>query len=131
MGINEVVLVGRIVNDLALRTTPRGTDVLNICVAVDRKKTGDDRNSDFIDCTAWDNAARFVHQYFEKGSPIAIVGELRTEIKENKGGNKVKYYSVKVNEVSFAGHKKDAGFGNDADMKQVFASDEMFGELPY
>lgn len=127
MAINKVVLLGRIANDLVLRSSKSGKDVLNICMAVDRRKDG----VDFIDCTAWEHTARFIYKHMEKGSPLAIVGQIRTNNKQAEDGKWLKGVFVNIEEASFAGNKKAAGFESDPDMTQVLADDEMFGELPY
>ena len=79
--LNSVIIMGRITRDLELRTTNSGATVLSFTVAVDRsgrQNAGEERQSDFITCTAWNQQAEFINRYFGKGRMIAIEGSLRT-----------------------------------------------------
>ena len=88
--LNRVILMGRITQDLDLRQTPNGTPVLTFNVAVDRgyAKQGEDRQTDFITCVAWQKTAEFISRYFGKGRMIAIEGNLRTRTYDDKNGSK-------------------------------------------
>lgn len=70
--INSVVIMGRLTYEPELRATPSGVSVVRFQVAVDRnyQKAGEERKTDFIDCTAWRQTAEFVCKYFHKGSMI-------------------------------------------------------------
>jgi single-strand DNA-binding protein len=46
----------------------------------DDYKDGDgNRNTEFIDCKAWRNEAKFVEDYISKGRLVCVVGRLKTE----------------------------------------------------
>ena len=68
--LNCAVIMGRLVADPELRTTPNGISVTSFCVAVDRSfvKAGEERKADFINVVAWRQTADFVTRYFHKGS---------------------------------------------------------------
>ena len=102
--MNKCVFIGRIVRDIELKSTNSGTLVLNNCIAV-RRPYSKNKETDFIDFTAWRNAADIISRYFRKGSTICLCGSLVTEIKENQG-NKQKFYHINVDEVYFTGEKK-------------------------
>ena len=101
--MNKCVFIGRIVRDIELKSTNSGTLVLNNCIAV-RRPYSKNKETDFIDFTAWRNAADLISRYFRKGSTICLCGSLVTEIKENQG-NKQKFYHINVDEVYFTGEK--------------------------
>ena len=101
--MNKCVFIGRIVRDIELKSTNAGTLVLNNCIAV-RRPYSKNKETDFIDFTAWRNAADIISRYFRKGSTICLCGSLVTEIKENQG-NKQKFYHINVDEVYFTGEK--------------------------
>jgi single-strand DNA-binding protein len=107
--INNVTIMGRLTADPELRTTNNGTSVTSFAVAVDRKytPTGQEKQTDFIDCVAWKSKAEFITRYFHKGDMIAIEGELQTRTYEDKHGNKRKAVEVLANNVSFCGYKKE------------------------
>ena len=79
MSVNTSIIIGRICNDLELKSTPSNVHVLKFCVAVERKykPANEERKSDFIDCVAWRNTAEFINTYFKKGSKIGITKCLR------------------------------------------------------
>lgn len=109
--INNVVLMGRLVADPELRTTPTGVSVTSFAIAVERSyaKQGEDRTADFIDIVAWRQSADFITRYFRKGSMIAIEGSLQTRTYTDKDGNKRKAVEVLVNRASFCGSKNETG----------------------
>lgn len=109
--LNVVVLMGRLVADPELRQTPNNVAVTTIRIAVDRSysKAGAERQTDFIDVTAWRQTAEFVCRYFTKGSMIAVQGSLRVDNYTDKEGNKRTRYDVQADNVSFCGSKKESG----------------------
>lgn len=120
--LNRVILMGRITQDLDLRTTSSGISVLRFTVAVDRgyARQGEERQTDFISCTAWRQQAEFISRYFAKGRMIAIEGSLRTGSYDDKNG--VKHYTtdVQVDSVSFTGEKTngtDSSYAQNATYK--------------
>ncbi len=106
---NIVVLTGRLVADPEVRATRDDTSVASFCIAVDRRyaKRGEEKQTDFINCVAWDKRAEFVSKYFEKGNAISIVGSIQSRKYEDKDGNKRTAYEVKCDEVGFVTGSKN------------------------
>lgn len=105
--LNIVAIMGRLVYDPELKTTPQGTSVCSFRIACDRSYTpqGQQRQADFIDVVAWRQSAEFVSKYFQKGSMIAIEGSLQTRQYQDKQGNNRTAVEVLANQISFAGPK--------------------------
>lgn len=103
--INSVVLMGRIVNDLELKTTQSGLSVVSFRIAVDRKYSKGEKQTDFFDVVAWRNQAEFICKYFRKGSLIALEGELQTRSFQTKDGTNRTVTEVLANNVSFTGER--------------------------
>ena len=105
--LNIVAIMGRLVYDPELKTTPQGTSVCSFRIACDRSysKPGEQRQADFIDVVAWRQSAEFVSKYFQKGSMIAIEGSLQTRQYQDKQGNNRTAVEVLANQISFAGSK--------------------------
>ena len=112
--LNCAVIMGRLVADPELRTTPNGISVTSFCVAVDRSfvKAGEERKADFINVVAWRQTADFVTRYFHKGSMIAVQGSIQTRSYEDKNGNKRTAVEIVADNVSFCGSKSEQGGGN-------------------
>lgn len=105
--LNVVAIMGRLVADPELRTTPAGHSVCSFRIACDRSyvQQGQERQADFIDIVAWRQQADFVSKYFQKGSLIAIDGSLQTRQYQDKNGNNRTAVEVVANNISFAGAK--------------------------
>ena len=111
--LNRVILMGRITQDLELKSTSSNISVLTFNIAVDRSfvKQGEERQADFITCVAWRQQADFINKYFSKGRMIAIEGNLRTRNYEDKNGSKHYVTEVYVDSVSFTGEPKQDSQG--------------------
>lgn len=111
--MNKVIMMGRIVTDLELKSTPQGVNVCTFRIAVDRnfQKKGEERKSDFFNVVAWRSNAEFISRYFSKGKPILIEGELNTRQYTDKNGNPSTWYEIVVDRQYFVGNKSD-GSGN-------------------
>lgn len=113
MSINQSVIVGRLTRDPELKTTGSGFPFVNFCVAVDRPyKSGEEKQCDFIDCTAWRSSAEFLAKWFRKGSPIGIVGRIQTRNFQTQDGQKRKATELVVDNISFVGGSNNSNGGN-------------------
>lgn len=106
--LNVVAIMGRLVADPELRTTPAGHSVCSFRIACDRSyvQQGQQRQADFIDIVAWRQQADFVSKYFQKGSLIAVEGSFQTRNYQDKNGNNRTAVEVVANNISFAGTKR-------------------------
>ena len=106
MAFNKVILVGNLLSDPELKTTPSGVNVTRFRIAVGRRfaKNGE---TDFIDIVAWRNTADFVCRYFAKGKPILVSGALQNRSWDKPDGSKGYATEVIADEVSFVGGKGD------------------------
>ena len=111
--LNRVVLMGRLVSDPELKTTPNGVSVTNFRIAVDRSyvRSGEERKADFIDIVCWRQQAEFVCRYFGKGAMIAVDGQLQTRTYQAKDGTNRYVVEVVADNVSFTGEKRDYSGG--------------------
>lgn len=101
--INKVILSGRITHDIEIKQTSSGASVTQFSIAVERSyaKQGEERQTDFITCVAWNKTAEFIGRFFSKGRSIVIIGQLRTRNYEDKNGSKHYVTEVFVDEVQF------------------------------
>ena len=106
--LNVVAIMGRLVADPELRTTPQGINVCSFRIACDRNfaRQGEQRQADFIDIVAWRSQAEFVSKYFQKGSLIAIDGSIQTRQYQDKNGNNRTAVEIVAQNVSFCGSKE-------------------------
>ena len=112
---NLVVLTGRLTADPELKTTPNGISVTTFSIAVDRRyRSGEERQTDFINIVAWRQSAEFITKYFKKGSMIGIEGSIQTRRYQDKNGNNRTAFEVVANNVQFVESKRDGGSDNAA-----------------
>ena len=99
--LNVVAIMGRLVADPELRTTPQGINVCSFRIACDRNfaRQGEQRQADFIDIVAWRSQAEFVSKYFQKGSLIAIDGSIQTRQYQDKNGNNRTAFEIVANNM--------------------------------
>ena len=105
--LNKAILMGRLVADPELRTTPSGVSVTSFTVAVNRNFNRE--QTDFIDVVAWRQTAEFVSKYFRKGQMIAVEGAIQTRNYEDRSGNKRKAVEVVADQVHFTESRNGSG----------------------
>jgi single-strand DNA-binding protein len=107
--MNKVILVGRLVKDPEVKTTQSQIAFCGFTIAVDRKfKTASgERQADFISCVAWRQQAEFLGKYFQKGSRVAVVGNLQSRTYDDANGKKVYVTEVVVDEIEFVDSKRE------------------------
>ena len=108
--LNVVVLSGRLTQDPELKTTANGISVCSFSIAVERRyKSGEERQSDFINIVTWRSSAEFVSKYFKKGQMIAIRGSIQTRKYQDKDGNNRNAFEVVADDVQFADFARREG----------------------
>lgn len=109
--LNVVAIMGRLVADPELKTTPAGINVCTFRIACDRSfvQQSQQRQADFIDVVAWRHNADFLCKYFAKGSMVAVQGRLQTRQYQDRNGNKRTAVEVVADSLSFAGSSKKPG----------------------
>lgn len=127
--LNKVILSGRIVQPLELRQTTSGTPVLQFNLAVQRQyaRQGEERQTDFITCVAWNRTAEFINRYFDKGRSIAIIGNLRTRTYDDKNGTKHYVTEVFVDEAQFTFEPKAQNGGY---AQNNYSNQNSYGSAP-
>lgn len=101
--MNQVSLVGRLVQDPELRVLEDGVTFSRFNIAVDRylgsaqrreKKSEGKVTADFPRIVVWGKQADNCSKFLSKGSLISLQGRLTTSIYENKHGDSV--YSTEI-----------------------------------
>lgn len=119
MSINTVSISGFLTRDADLRTTPSGTYVLNLGVAVNERRKNQQGewvdSPQFIDCTMFGTRAEKVAPYLTKGTKVAIHGHLHYSSWEDKQGNKRSKLDVTIDDIEFMsrGEKREQHYHSD------------------
>ena len=140
--LNHITIMGRLTRDPEMRNTQSGVAVASFTLAVDRDfggRDGGEKQTDFIDCTAWRHTAEFVSKYFSKGRMAVVSGRLQIDNYTDNDGNKRKAAKVIADNIYFGDSKKDGATGGQSDDAASFTPapsgfvqvDVDDGELPF
>ena len=109
--MNKVTLIGRICKEPELRyIAGSGTAVCKFTLAVNKnlskakKKEFEDngkKTASFIRCVAWSKTAEIVAEHTDKGTLIAVSGEIETDDYKDKDGKTV--YTTEIRLDSYGG----------------------------
>ena len=100
--INRVILLGRLTKDPMLRKTQTGTSVTSFTVACGRRvAAGQEPQTDFINCVAWNRTADIVSQYTHKGSLVGVEGRIQSRSYDDAQGKRVYVTEVVCDSVQF------------------------------
>lgn len=96
--LNKVMLIGRLVADPELRTTPSGQTVSNFRVATSRQwndQAGQQQSqTEYTQVVAWGGLANLTSQYLRKGRQVFLEGRLQTRSWTDKAN--VKHWRTEV-----------------------------------
>ena len=99
---NLAIITGRLTADPELKTTQSGVSNCRICIAVNRPYQKDkEQEADFINVSAWRQTAEFICKYFNKGTPITVVGSMRKNNYTDSNGTKHYGMEVLADNVAF------------------------------
>ena len=134
--LNRISIMGRLTADVELRKTQSGTPVAAFTVAVERDFKGQngEKETDFINCVAWNNTAEFISKYFKKGSMAIISGRLQTRKYETNNGEKRSATEIIADSVYFGESKKEQSETvsyTPEEAKNVFNTIDDGDELPF
>jgi len=111
--MNRVFLIGNLTRDPEVKYLQSGDAVANLRVAVSKKYTttsGEKRESVlYIGVTVWKAQAENAGKYLEKGSKVAVEGELQSRDWTAKDGGKRTEIEVGNAFVEYLSFKKDGG----------------------
>ena len=109
--LNHIVIMGRLTRDPEVRYTQSQLPVASFAVAVERDYSGRDggeKQTDFINCTAWRSTAEFIGKYFHQGSMIVVSGRLQSRKYQDRDGNNRTAYEIVADNVYFGESKRDS-----------------------
>ncbi len=116
--LNVVCVTGNLTRDPELRSTPSGTSVCKLRVAVNSRRK--DQSGEWVDkpnyfdVTVWGAQGENCANYLSKGRPVAIEGRLDWREWEAQDGSKRQAVEIIANSVQFLGSRSDnqGGGGN-------------------
>lgn len=130
MDINKVILVGRLVRDPEIRTTPDGIILARLRIAVNRRSSREcESQASFIDVVAWRKLAELCQQMLKKGARIVVDGSLRQYSWQGQDGKMNSKLEVEAQNIQFldrAGRtdSRETAPGNNHIESSIKATDE-------
>lgn len=103
--MNKVIMMGNLTRDVEIRDAAN-TTVARVGIAVARPFKP--KETDFFNLVAFGKTAEFLSKWFAKGSKILVTGYLRTSNYEDKQGVKKTATDIIVEQIEFAGSKRDS-----------------------
>ena len=113
--LNHIIIMGRLTRDPEIKYTQSNTPVASFSLAVERDfggRDGGEKQTDFIECTAWRQTAEFVSKYFAKGSMAVVSGRLQIREWNDREGNKRRSAEVVADNIYFGESKRRDGGDN-------------------
>ena len=113
MILNDVKVIGNLVNDPEVRFTPKGTPVANLSLGINETYTVDDEKrqiTTFVDVQVWGPSAENFGKLVRKGQEVFIEGPLRQDRWEDKqtGQNRSKLF-LKAERWQFTQYRLPVG----------------------
>lgn len=103
--LNQIVLVGRLVQDPEIKELENGVKTSYITLAVSRSYKNADGiyETDFIPCLLYKGIAENTAEYCKKGDVIGVKGRIQTKQEENKN-----IIEIVAERVTFLSSRKGA-----------------------
>jgi single-strand DNA-binding protein len=113
--INRVVVSGNLTRDPELRSTPGGTSICGLRIAVNSRRKDESGQwvdkPNYFDVTVFGAQGENCAQYLAKGRPVAVDGRLNWREWEAKDGSKRQSVDIIADSVQFLG-SREGGQGN-------------------
>ena len=102
--LNQIILVGRLVQDPEIKELENGMRISYITLAVPRSFKNSDGiyENDFINCIVWNNIADNVKEFCTKGDIVGVKGRIQTKQEEDKT-----IIEIVAEKVTFLSSKKE------------------------
>ena len=127
--LNKIIIMGRIVRAPELRYTQSQKPVVSFTLACDRD--GQEKQTDFIDCVAWNKTAEFVDQWFVKGQMAIAEGRLQIRDWTDRDGNKRRQAEIVCDRVFFGESKRKDETKQETPPAGKLEEIDNDGELPF
>lgn len=107
--MNKVILTGRFTRDPEARMTQGSLEISRFSLACQSEFVSRDgeRNTEFINCVAFNRTAQTINRYCKKGQMILAQGRIRNGSYDAQDGTKRYTTEVVVDTFEFLGNKSD------------------------
>lgn len=112
--MNKVILTGRLTRDPESRMTQSSMEISRFSLACQSDFVNRDgqRDTEFINCVAFNRSAQTINRYCRKGQMILVQGRIRNSSYDAQDGTKRYTTDVVVDNFEFLGSRNDGGNTN-------------------
>ncbi len=105
--LNSLILVGRLTKEIDIKETESGKKVGTLSLAIPRsfKNMNGVYETDFVNCTLWEEKAKITKEYCKVGDIVGIRGRLQSNIIKTEEGSRY-FLEVVADKVTFLSNKK-------------------------
>ena len=105
--LNSLILVGRLTKEIAIKETETGKKVGTLSLAIPRSFKNIDGiyETDFINCTLWEEKAKITKEYCKVGDIVGIKGRLQSNVIKTEEGSRYFFFFF-AEKVTFLSSKK-------------------------
>ncbi len=109
--MNKVILTGRLTRDPESRMTQSNMEISRFSLACqsDFVSRDGERDTEFINCVAFNRSAQTINRYCRKGQMILVQGRIRNSSYDSQDGTKRYTTDVVVDNFEFLGSKNEKG----------------------
>ncbi len=109
--MNKVILTGRLTRDPESRMSQSNVEIARFSLACqcDFVNKNGERETEFINCVAFNKLAGTINRYCHKGSLISITGRIRNSSYDAQDGSKRYTTDVVAEQMEFLGAKNTNG----------------------
>ncbi len=112
--MNKVFLIGNLTRDPEASETNSGVSLCRFSIAVNRRfSSGEDRQTDFFNITAFRGLADNVARFCKKGNKVAVVGSIQIRNFEDNNGQRRTFVDIVADDVEFLTPKNSGGMQDD------------------
>jgi single-strand DNA-binding protein len=132
--INRVIITGNLTRDPELRSTPGGTSVCSLRVAVNSRRKESESGQwvdkpNYFDVTVWGAQGENCAQYLSKGRPVAVDGRLNWREWQAQDGAKRQSVDIIADSVQFLGSRDGGAQSNGTQGSDLQADTTDFDEV--
>jgi len=114
--LNKVMLIGNVTRDPEIRYTPKGTALVDLGLAVNRRYTAENgekrEETTFVEITFWGRTAEIAHEYLKKGRSVYVEGRLQLDSWDDKAtGQKRSKLKIVGEEMQMLGSREGGSGG--------------------
>lgn len=105
--MNKLTIIGNLTKDPELRTTASGINVCNMTVAVNRRRAGNDPETDFFGVSVWRGLGESCAKYLRKGAKVCVIGAVSVRTYQTNSGETRAVMEVNADDVEFLSGKNE------------------------